>query len=137
MLAVGSLIGVAWISPAFTAASLREPPPYSFKVTSFLVRPSRASASVTVESLSEPNVLTPMTPPLRSAALLTPVAEKKVKRMTFASDPISRMSPPPRLTRITDDSPTCMMSSRPACNSAAPRLPPCMLTISTLSPCAA
>lgn len=58
------------------------PPPYSLSVTSLRVRPSRASASVTVESLSEPNVLTPMTPPLRSVAVFTPGAEKKVKRMT-------------------------------------------------------
>jgi hypothetical protein len=120
-----------------TAASRRAPPPYSFNVTSVLVRPSRASASVTVESLSEPNVLTPITPPLRSAAVLTFAAAKKVKRITLASDPMSRMSPPPRLTRITDDSPTCMMSRRSACNSATPRLPPCMLTMSTFSPCAA
>ena len=34
-------------------------------------------------SLSEPNVLTATTPPLRSAPVFTPGAEKKVKRMTL------------------------------------------------------
>jgi hypothetical protein len=107
------LIGVALISPDFTASSRRMPPPYSFSVTSLRVSPSRASASVTVESLSDPNVLTPMTPPLRSAAVFTPGAAKKVKRMTLLKDPMVRMSPPLRLTRITEDNPTCMTSSRP------------------------
>ncbi len=136
-LAIGSLMGVALISPDLTAASRRMPPPYSFSVTSPRASPRRASASVTVESLSEPNVLTPMTPPLSSAAVFTPGAEKKVKRMTLLKEPMLRMSPPPRLTRITEDNPTCMTSRRPACSSAAPRLPPFMLMMSTLSPCAA
>jgi hypothetical protein len=56
--------------------------------------PRRASASVTVESLSEPNALTPMTPPLRSAAVLTPGAAKKVKRITLLSEAMVRRSPP-------------------------------------------
>jgi hypothetical protein len=137
MLAIGSLIGVALISPDFTASSRRMPPPYSFRVTSSRVNPSRCSVSVTVESLSEPNVLTPMTPPLRSAAVLTPGAEKNVNRMTLLSEPIARTSPPARLTLITDDNPTCIVSRRPACNSAAPRLPPLMLRISTFRPLAA
>ena len=63
-------------------------------ITSLRVRPSFCKASVTVESLSEPNVLTPTTPPLRSAAVFTPGAEKNVKRMTFESEPITRRSPP-------------------------------------------
>src|SRR6516164_8176014 len=136
-LASGSLSGVALISPDFTASRRRMPPPDSFNVTSLRVRPSRASASVTVESLSEPNVLTPITPPLSSAAVFTPGAEKKVKRMTLLKEPIVRISPPLRLIRITEDNPTCMTSSRPACSSAAPRLPPLMLMMSTLSPWAA
>ena len=53
-LVVGSLIAVALISPARTAASRLAPPPYSFTVTSARVMPKRSSASVTVESLSEP-----------------------------------------------------------------------------------
>jgi hypothetical protein len=131
------LSGVALISPDFTASSRRMPPPYSFNTTSLRVSASRASASVTVESLSEPNVLTPITPPLSSAAVFTAGAEKKVKRMTLLSEPMVRRSPPARLIRITEDNPTCMISSRPACSSAAPRLPPLMLTMSTLSPSAA
>jgi hypothetical protein len=110
------------------------PPPYSFNFTSLRVSPSRASASVTVESLSDPNVLTPITPPLRSSTVFTPGAEKKVKRMTLLKEALLRSSPPPRLTRITEDSPTCMTSSRPACSSAAPRLPPFMLMMSTFRP---
>ena len=39
-------------------------------------------------------MLTPTTPPLRSAAVLTPGAEKNVKRMTFDNDAIVRKSPP-------------------------------------------
>src|SRR5262249_52512429 len=129
-----SLSGVALISPDFTASRRWMPPPDSFNVTSLRVRPSRASASVTVESLSEPNVLTPITPPLSSAAIFTPGAEKKVKRMTLLNEPMVRISPPLRLIRMTEDNPTCMTSSRPACSSAAPRLPPLMLMMSTLSP---
>ena len=40
---------------------------------------------MTVESLSEPNVLTPTMPPLRSAAVFTPGAAKNVKRMTLTA----------------------------------------------------
>ena len=87
-------------------------------------------------SLSEPAVLTPTTPPLRSAPVFTPGAEKKVKRTTFESEPISRRSPPVRLSRITEESPTCMASSWPSRSAAAPRLPPSMLRTLTLSPCA-
>ena len=87
--AIGSLIAVALISPDFTASSRFVPPPYSLIVTSSRVRPSFCKASVTVESLSEPKVLTPTTPPLRSAAVLTPGAEKNVKRMTFDSEPMT------------------------------------------------
>ena len=58
-----------------------------------------------MESLSEPKVLTPMTPPLRSAAVFTPGAAKKVKRMTLLKEPMVLMSPPLRLTRITEDKP--------------------------------
>src|SRR5215475_9069465 len=68
VLATGSLMAVALISPACSAARRREPPPYSLSVTSSRVNPSRCSASVTVASLSEPNELTPTTPPFRSAA---------------------------------------------------------------------
>ena len=110
------------------------PPPYSLSVTSSRLRPRRLSASVTVESLSEPKLLTPTTPPLRSAAVFTPGAEKNVKRITLASEATMRRSPPVRLSRITDDNPTCMASMRPAASSAAPRLPPFMLMISTLMP---
>ena len=46
-----------------------------------------------------------MTPPLRSAAVFTPGAAKKVKRITLLKEPMSRMSPPPRLTRTTEDKP--------------------------------
>jgi hypothetical protein len=56
--------------------------------------------------------------------------------MTFASAATTRRSPPVLLRRITDDSPTCMASIRPAASSAAPRLPPFMLMISTLMFCA-
>src|SRR5215813_4588813 len=62
------------------------PPPDSFNVTSLRVRPSRASASVTVESLSEPNLLTPITPPLSSAAVFTPGAEKEADHVAQGAD---------------------------------------------------
>ena len=94
------------------------------------------SANVTVESLSEPKLLTPTTPPLRSAAVLTSGPEKNVKRITLASEATMRRSPPVRLSRTTDDNPTCMASMRPAASSAAPRLPPFMLMISSLMPAA-
>ena len=42
-----------------------------------------------MELLSEPNALTATTPPLRSAAVFTPGAVKKVKRMTLLSEAIS------------------------------------------------
>src|SRR5262249_57203000 len=71
---------------------------------------------------------------LEIAAVFTPGAEKKVKRITLLKEPMVRISPPARLMRITEDKPTCMTSSRPACSSAAPRLPPLMLMMSTLSP---
>jgi hypothetical protein len=96
--------------------------------------PSRLSASVTVVSLSEPNALMPMTPPRRSAAVRTPGAVNNVKRMTLLSDATSRRSPPPRLIRTTEESPTCMMSMRPAASSCAPRLPPFVLRMSTFRP---
>ncbi len=130
----GSFKGVALIFPDFTAASRCGPPPYSSSVTSLRESPNRCKASVTVESLSEPNVLTPTTPPLRSAAVFTPGAEKNVKRMTLLSEPITRKSPPARLSFTAEDSPTCMTSRWPACSSCAPRLPPLMLRISTLRP---
>ena len=136
MLENGSLTAVALISPDFTAARRFGPPPYSLSVTSSRLRPSRLSASVTVESLSEPKLLTPTTPPLRSAAVLTSAPEKNVKRITLASEATMRRSPPVRLSRTTDDKPTCMASMRPAASSAAPRLPPFMLMISSLMPAA-
>jgi hypothetical protein len=71
MLENGSLTAVALISPDFTAARRLVPPPYSLSVTSSRLRPRRFSANVAVESLSEPKLLTPTTPPLRSAAVLT------------------------------------------------------------------
>src|SRR5262249_50335333 len=73
-------------------------------------------------------------PALELGRGLHPGAEKKVKRITLLKEPMVRISPPARLMRITEDKPTCMTSSRPACSSAAPRLPPLMLMISTLSP---
>ena len=96
-LVVGSLIAVALISPARTAASRLAPPPYSFTVTSARVMPKRSSASVTVESLSDPMLLTPITPPLRSAAVFTPGAVAITKRITLLIDPIRRRSPPARV----------------------------------------
>ena len=78
-----------------------------------------------------------MTPPLRSAAVFTPGAVAITKRITLLIDAISRRSPPARLACTTDDMPTRIRSILPACNSLAPRLPPPMLTISTLSPLAA
>src|SRR5262245_7896428 len=50
-LASGSLSGVSLISPDFTASRRRMPPPYSFNTKSLRASASRASASVTVESL--------------------------------------------------------------------------------------
>ena len=89
---------------------------------------------MTVESLSDPNALTPTTPPLRSAAVFTPGAVKKVKRMTLLSEAIVRRSPLASLSFTTEDSPTCIASMRPDWSSAAPRLPPFMLVISTARP---
>ena len=136
-LVVGSLIAVALISPARTAARRFAPPPYSFTVTSLRVMPKRSSASVTVESLSEPMVETPITPPLRSAAVFTSGVVAMTKRITLLMEATSRKSPPARLACTTDDMPTRIRSMVPACNSLAPRLPPPMLMISTLSPLAA
>src|SRR3954466_3222077 len=136
-LVVGSLIAVALISPDFTASRRREPPPYSLTVTSARLRPRRSSAMVTVESLSDPKVLTPMTPPLKSAAVFTPGAVTTTKRITLLMEAISRRSPPARLACTTDDSPTRMRSRRPACKLPAPRLPPFVCMSSTLRPCAA
>ena len=45
-------------------------------------------------SLSAPKLLTATTPPLRSVAVLTPEAEKKVSRIMLPSEPMSRRSPP-------------------------------------------
>ena len=137
MLLTGSLTAVALISPDLTASSRFVPPPYSLRVTSARVSPRRCSASVTVASLSEPKALTPTTPPLRSAAVLTPALEKNVKRITLLSEAMKRRSLPVRLNRTTDDKPTCMTSMRPAASSCAPRLPPFMLMTSTLRSCAA
>src|SRR5882672_11100268 len=100
-LATGSLIAVPLISPDLSASRRRIPPPYSLRTTSSRRMPRRASASVTVESLSDPNALTPTTPPLRSAAVLTPRPVKKVKRMTLLSDAIVRRSPPSSLSCTT------------------------------------
>ena len=136
MLAAGSLSAVALISPDMTAARRFALPPYSFSTTSLRVSPSRCNAGPTMTSLSEPKVLTPTTPPFRSAAVRTPGAAKNVKRMTLASAAMTRRSPPVRLSRTTDDRPTCMASISPAANAAAPRLPPLMLTISILRPLA-
>jgi len=44
---------------------------------------SRRSAKLIVASLSEPMLLIPIVPPLRSAAVLMPGAANKVKRMTL------------------------------------------------------
>ena len=136
-LVVGSLIAVALMAPLRTASSRLEPPPYSCTVTSARVIPKRCSASVMVESLSEPNELMPITPPFRSAAVFTPGAVATTKRITLLMDAIRRRSPPPWFACTTDDMPTRIRSMLPACNSLAPRLPPPMLMTSTFRPLAA